>query len=112
MDSQKNNHRYHRITLHDLLMNNYFQVGDHLYHYLRKDKTMYSARILSDGKLELSNGTVIKSLTKAANIISGCSNNGWRWWNYKDSKGNLIPVDNKRKEFAARKMPARALEVG
>jgi hypothetical protein len=62
----------------------------------RHGKTYY-AWVMSSGRIKLRDGTIHASPSAAARAASGRGVNGWRWWRFKNAKGQWVPVDELRK---------------
>ena len=56
----------------------------------------YIAKVLKDGTIKYKN-KIYKSPSMAAMEIRGLKSNGWRWWKYKNKKGEWVYIDELRK---------------
>jgi hypothetical protein len=60
---------------------------------------IYKARIMRDGKIQLSDGRIANSPSEAASFISGNPENGWKVWKYRNSQGSEISLADLRDLF-------------
>lgn len=86
-----------RVKIIDLINAELINPGDKIYRYYKGEK--YEAEISSDGKIRLQDGTIVSSLSKAANYISGKSEDGWIIWKYRDKNGKEWLMDELRKKL-------------
>lgn len=57
-------------------------------------------KIMSNGKIKITkDGTIWNSLSKAAVHLTGCSQNGWWWWKYKDENGQERMIKELREKL-------------
>jgi len=87
-----------KIAVKDLLNAGYIKPGDRI-HRIYKGKH-FEAKVLSDGRIEMEDGTVCKSLSGAAKHVSGHSaEDGWHIWKYRDRSGKIVSMDEMRKSL-------------
>lgn len=68
------------VRIRDLIDAGFISPGDVLVHKLRKENRIIKSKILGDGRLEVQNGIIKKTLTDAAFFYLKQSTNGWRFW--------------------------------
>lgn len=88
-----------RVGIKKLVASNYIQIGQRLYSFDRK----YQA-IVSD-KLELICDNIVGSIHEVAGRVLGKSRqNGWDFWFYEDTQGNLVSIDYLRNQYRKNEM--------
>lgn len=83
-----------KVPMEDLIEKGMLKIGQKLYDKTKK----VSAKILENG--HLSDGEETKSIhLMSAKYLKKENNNGWDYWYYEE-KGELIPINNLRDEYA------------
>jgi len=85
------------INLKDLIELGILKSGEEIFR-VYKGK-IYKARIIRDGKIQLSDGRIANSPSEAASFISGNPENGWKVWKYRNSQGSEISLADLRDLF-------------
>ena len=83
-----------KVPFGNLIENRLINIGD----YLCSRDGKFKAKILADATLKWNDN--IGSIHKvSAEILGKVSNNGWTYWHTKDTKNNIILIDEIRNEY-------------